>query len=97
MANKCYWSILTVAGLMADILASSDRTYCYTLVYVKHTTYKLALTTDFFFPLHITNTLRVHCYKEKGIALPLTEWASKIEHCQRKLPENMVKLCLWLG
>lgn len=49
MANKCYWSILTVAGLMADILAGSDRTYCYTLVYVKHTTYKLALTTDFFF------------------------------------------------
>lgn len=49
------------------------------------------------FSLNITITFRVHCYKEKRIALPLTEWASKIEHCQGKLPENMVKLCLWLG
>lgn len=48
------------------------------------------------FSLNITITFRVHCYKEKRIALPLTEWASQIEYCQGKLPENMVKLCLWL-
>lgn len=49
MANKTYWSILTVAGLMADVLANSERTYAYILVYVKHTTCKRALTTVIFF------------------------------------------------
>lgn len=51
MANKRYWNILTVAGLMADVLANSDRAYCYILVYIKHTTRKLATTiVIFFFP-----------------------------------------------
>lgn len=47
MATKCYWSILTV-GLMAVVLASSDRRDCYILAFVKHITCKLALTTVIF-------------------------------------------------